>query len=123
MHGALDPLKVEIPAQAFARMPKRGGYAALLEASTRVDIRIMTTSLVKATVKVSAMGKREERDVAARNKGSLRHPTFGNKSRKGWKTQRVTPGFVDDPLDDAKRRVAKAAKEARDATATNILKG
>lgn len=120
--GALDPLKVEIPEAARARMPTSGGYAALLAAATRVLVRIATGE-ASATVKVTAMGKRESRDIRARNRGSLRHPTYGNKSSRGWQNQRVRPGMVDDPLKKAERRTVRMVKKARDLVAEHILKG
>lgn len=128
---ALEPLKKEIPATAAAFMPKRGGYAAVLSRSTKVYIRVGSGAAFKATVRVLATGKREQRDVRARNLGSLRHKLFGKTSyrdrrgivRSGWFDQRVKPGFVDVPVDAARDRVVDAAEKARDDVADHILEG
>ncbi len=121
MRGALNPLKQEIPAAALARLPHSGGYAALLSKATKVEIRITTARSVKADVKVSASGKREGRDVPAVNRGVLRHPVFGDRSR--WVRQAVKPQFVDDPVAKAADRVAEAVRDSRDDLAEHILKG
>lgn len=118
---ALEPLKKDVPAEALALMPHRGGYAPLLAKATKVEIRIYTTSDPKATVRVSASGKGEERDVKALNAGTLRHPLFGH--RAWWYEQRVRPGFVDVPIKQAQGRVQDAAESAVDDIADHIERG
>lgn len=126
---ALAPLKSDVPATAGRYMPHRGGYAALLSRSTKVEVRVFGN--VKATVRVSASGKRENRDVGRLNRGELRHPLFGRRSyvdragvkRSGWFTTGVRRGYVDDPLRRATRRVDKAVNEACDAEQDRLLRG
>ncbi len=118
---ALEPLKKDIPTTAAAFMPKRGGYSALLSRATKVYIRVSSGAAFKATVKVQATGKREQRDVRALNLGTLRHPLFGRRGH--WYRQRVRPGFVDIPIERAHERVVDAAIAARDEVADHILEG
>jgi len=115
----LEPLKKDIPATAARYMPS--GYGPLLARSTKVYIRVGGGAAFKATVRVMATGKREQRDVVARNRGELRHPLFGNRRR--WYMTRVRPGFVDVPVEKARHRVVDAAEKARDDIADHILEG
>ena len=126
---ALEPLKKDIPATAARYMPS--GYGPLLARSTKVYIRVGSGAAFRATVRVLATGKREQRDVRARNLGELRHKLFGKTSyvnragvrKSGWFTQRVKPGFVDVPVEQARHRVVDAAEKARDDVADHILEG
>jgi len=125
---ALAPLKKEIPASAITHMPARHGYGALLARATKVAIRVSASNVtgVSASVTVSAKGKSEDRDVRARNRGEMRHPTFGRRvNRKGeslWRLTRVRPGFVDEPVKVAERRVTEKAEDARDKIADMLLR-
>jgi len=115
----LEPLKKDIPATAARYMPS--GYGPLLARSTKVYIRVGSGAAFKATVRVMATGKREQRDVVARNRGELRHPLFGNRRR--WYMTRARPAFVDVPVEQAHHRVVDAAEKARDDIADHILEG
>lgn len=114
-------VKKDVQAAALAKLPKRGGYAPLLAGAARVESRTTGGKTVKATIKVSAMGKRENRDVSALNRGTLRHPLFGH--RRHWYVQRVPRGLVDEPIDRARDRVVDNAKQAADAYADSIVRG
>lgn len=113
---ALAPLKQEIPAAAL-RLP--GGYGPLMSRAVKVATRVTAGRDVKATVHVTAKGKREERDVRRVNRGQLRHPLYGN--RKHWYATTVRRGFVDDPVEDARKRVIRKSIDARDKVARMIM--
>lgn len=116
---ATRPLERRIR-EEVKRMP--GGYQAVLAASLKV-----TTSVRQAGIKiiVKAQGTTEQRDVSARDAGSLRHPVFGRtkilKSGKPranpWAHQRIRPGFVSDPArelgPDVRREIDRVLDEAR----------
>lgn len=113
-------IKKEVQAEAVVRLPS--GYAELLARTTRVETRVTSGwGGVRAKVKVSARGRRENRDVRRLNQGILRHPLFGNRYR--WYNTSFTPGYVDDPIDALGRRVADAAQEAADEVADKIVRG
>lgn len=114
-------VKKDVQAAAAAKLPKRGGYAPLLAGATRVESRTSGGKTIKSTIKVSATGKRESRDMAALNRGTLRHPLFGN--RRHWYVQRVRRGLVDEPIDRARDRVVDNAQKAADAYADSIVRG
>lgn len=117
---ALRPIKPDI-IQETSTLPSRGGYAALLAGAVRVSTSVSSGAVIKASAKVTAKGKREERDVNIVNAGRLRHPVFGN--RKVWRTTRVRPGFITRPIDRARDRVVDVAIKARDSLANNIVRG
>ena len=114
-------VKKDVQSSALVKLPKRGGYAPLLAKSTRVESRVTGGAKVKATIKVSAAGKREGRDMSALNRGILRHPLFGHRAH--WYAQRVPRGLVDEPIDRARDRVVENAQKAADAYADSIVRG
>lgn len=127
---AVAPLKADLKAEALVKMPKRGGYAALLARSMRVTTRVTGGAKVRAVVDVTAKGKGEVRDLAARNRGELRHPVFGRyrmtkhgPMKNPWHLQRVRPGVVDRPVDRLRDRVVDNARDAADKFADTIAHG
>lgn len=118
---ALAPLKKDVPAEALVKLPHRGGHAPLLARALTVTTRVTGGRTVRASVKVSAKGKSEDRDVSSLNRGVLRHKLFGN--RHHWYRQRVTRGLVDDPMDRARDRVVDNARDAANDYADKIVKG
>jgi hypothetical protein len=118
----LKPLKPDIQAMALKRMPS--GYGGTLAGAVRVQTNVTTAgNRIKARVEVSAKGKKEQRDVAAKDLGILRHPLFGSRKEGHWFDQRVRPRFVSDPVDDAQDRIVDMAREARDDVADDIVRG
>lgn len=115
-------IQPDIKAEAAKSLPTRGGYAVVMSRSVgaRTSVRATSTRIV-ATADVSARGKAEDRDVAAVNRGRLRHPLFRNRRR--WYTTTVVPGFVDRPIDRAGDRIADVVRKARDDVADGIVRG
>lgn len=124
----LRKVQPEVKAEAAGTLPKRGGYATIMAGSVgaTTSVRVAGDS-VNARVRVSAKGKREERDVAAVNRGRLRHPTRGTVRRRRadwvWDTTRVPPGFVTRVISRTEDRAERVAKEARDDAADRIVRG
>lgn len=117
---ALAPLKQEIPAAAGKYMPS--GYAPVFVAGMKVTTFVRVGDAIQASVKVISKGRYEDRDVRSRNRGSLRHPVFGRRSHK-WINQQIRPGFVNHPVEEARKRLIAAAEEARDNSADLLLRG
>lgn len=127
---ALKPLEREIKETAVAFMPARHGYGDLLARTLKVSTRVSTTTAVSARVTISAKGKVENRDVRARNRGEMRHPTFGRRTaivngevKSLWRVTRVKPGFIDEPVESARKRLLSAAEDARDKMADLLMRG
>lgn len=118
---AASVVKKDVQAAAIAKLPKRNGYAVLLAKSVKVDSRVTGGTVVRANVKVTASGKKENRDLPSLNKGILRAPLFGN--RRHWHVQRVPRGVVDEPIDQARDRVVDNAEKAADAYRDSIARG
>lgn len=94
------PAKKAVKASAAKRMPKKGGYAAVVEKTLRVRVKQdhgFTTAGV--TIVTYANGKAQRRDVPALNRGILRHPVYGHRRRK-WVAQKIRSGFWDEAMDE-----------------------
>lgn len=101
-----QPLRKEIRAEVPRAMPS--GYAPTLSKSLQFRQSVRETRhTARVEFRVYAKGQREKRDVPALNRGRLRKPLFGNRSR--WYDQKVRVGFVDRPVDrlgpDIKRQM------------------
>lgn len=117
--AAMRPTQAQVKLSA-ARLPS--GYAPIMARSVKVATRVtLASSGVKATVRVSARGRVEKRDVNRINAGMLRHPLFGRRLR--WYTTMVKPRFVSDPIDLLAKRVGDGAERAADDTADEIVRG
>jgi creatinine amidohydrolase/Fe(II)-dependent formamide hydrolase-like protein len=109
---AVKPLERAIRAEIPLRMPRR--YAGVLEGALKVVTSLRGAGL---TLTIKAAGLKSNRDVAARDRGSLRHPVFG-RATKRWVDQRITPGFVANPIrataDEVYRELDKVAEGVRE---------
>lgn len=54
----------------------------------------------------------------AMNKGTWRHPVFGN--RKAWVAQSVEPGWFDKPIEEHRERIFRQVESAIDKALRNI---
>jgi hypothetical protein len=123
VRAEIRKLQPDIKAEAAKSLPHRGGYAVVMSRSVGARTAVKATATrITATADVSARGKTEERDVAAVNRGRLRHPVFGRR-RAPWKVTTVLPGFVDRPIDRAGDRIAEVVRDARDSVADDIVRG
>lgn len=89
---AAKPLIADSRSEAKVRLPSSGGLAArVARAPQRVQVR---TGAKTAGVRIVV----SEPGGAARgaNAGAIRHPVFGN--RDVWVSQKVRPGWFDDPM-------------------------
>lgn len=116
---AMRPTQREVKVSA-ARLPS--GYAPVMARAVRVATRVTSAgSSVKGSVKVSARGRRENRDVRTINAGRLRHPLFG--LRRHWFNTTVKPRFVSDPLEALVERLGDGAARATNDVADMIVRG
>lgn len=118
--AAVRPLGEAVKAEIPATMP--GGYAPTLSRSVRNRV---TSRASGANFGVSfttwAAGKSQRRKVSALNRGTLRHPLFGNRNR--WYATRVRPGFWSRPVEDGKDAAVRGAVKAMDQVAAKIAGG
>lgn len=116
---AFRPLEKEIRAEAALTLPHRGGYAAILARTTKVSVRtgVGKTAL---TARIYARGRTELRDVAAVNRGLLRHTRFGD--RRHWYPQKVRAGYVDRPADRLADRVLRESADAAERVLQKIAR-
>lgn len=114
IRDATKPAKDAVKASALSRLPKRGGFAALV-ASSRVNTVIKTGSK-SAGVQIKAVNAGD--NIRATDAGNVRHPTFGN--RNAWRDQKVTPGWFTEPIEQEAPAVQAAVMKALDDMARKI---
>jgi hypothetical protein len=114
------PLQREIVAQAIVSLPHTGGYAGVMARSVKVSIRANLNRRELVAV-VYARSRRQLRDVAAVNRGVLRHPVYGRR-RNPWTVTAVPPGFVDRPAARLPSRLVRESLDALDAVIAEIVR-
>lgn len=95
LDNAVKPLTAVVVAELPDYLPNR--YAAVLAAD--LELRSKTRTGAGAAIRIvgQAPTRWDERDVAAVEKGILRHPKFGD--RDWWYAQRVRAGFFSEPIE------------------------
>jgi hypothetical protein len=121
MNDAVRTLQPLLVVSAVAVMPRGYGRVLAPAMRTRFVTKVQTASRVGIFVTISAMGRREHRDVSSLNRGTLRHPLFGN--RRHWYAQRVRPGFVDQPVQRLRPVVIREVDAACSRVAAQVERG
>lgn len=108
------PAKKAVQESAATKLPRAGGYAAVLSRALRLRVRTDTGyTTAGVTLVTYAAGQQQRRDIPAINQGRLRRKVWGHSSR--WVTQRVPAEFWDDAMDktseDAHARVVAVLDE------------
>ena len=117
---AASQLKPAVLAEVPKAMPP--GYAPVLSRSLQFRTTVRDFKHVaRVTWRVYGDGRREKRDVPSLNRGTLRHPLFGN--RQWWVDQRVRRGFVDRPADRLGPEVRRQMQMVIDQVADKITRG
>lgn len=91
------------------------GYAPVLRAALRFKTKNQAAGL---TIQAMAKGNPRDRKVTALNKGTLRHPVFGN--REKWVAQSIRPGFFDQPAEQQRAAVRAELERVLDDIAKKI---
>lgn len=107
INRATKPMRQEAKDNAARVLPKRGGLNQFV-AKSRLSAR--TRGGKNPGVRIVA--SKGSSDIAAIDRGRLRHPVFGN--RKVWVTQRVTPGWFTDPMEKGERHAQKELLDVLD---------
>lgn len=93
-------------------------YAKVLSRALRFTTQTKATGWPEVTVTARAKGKVEPRRIDAINRGTLRHPLYGD--RHHWYAQRVTPGFFDEPAERVLRDVQAEAARSVERTVAKL---
>lgn len=105
---ASKPTVLAIKARARERLPSSGGLADRIARSSMGT----RTRLGGKSVGVQIYA-RNAYNLRRINQGIVRHPVYGN--RNAWVTQRVEPGWFDDPilerLDDVRDEIARVIED------------
>lgn len=103
-------------ASAVSTLPRRGGLGEL---TARTPIKIShLTSGSSVSVRVTASPRRGLSDIARLDRGSVRHPLFGRRSR--WYTETVSPGWWAKPIDAVATKARSEIEQAMDTVVHQI---
>lgn len=118
--AATKKLPPEIRAEVPKAMPS--GYAPVLSKSLSFRMSVRETRWTARLVyRIVGKGRKDQRDVRSLNRGTLRHPFFGN--RQQWYAQKVRSGFVDRPVDRLAPDIAREMNAVIAYVAEQITKG
>jgi len=122
LNRTVKPLGSRVKASMPSFLPKR--YAAELAGSLRVTSRRRTgRDPGVRLVGVAKTRAGRERNLAALDKGNLRHPLYGD--REHWFDEKIRAGVWTDPLTDAapqiRRDLERALDDAADVITRKIL--
>ncbi|HEX6968603.1 MAG TPA: hypothetical protein VF174_07325 [Micromonosporaceae bacterium] len=120
LRKAARPLVAEVRKELPTTMPS--GYAPTLSRSLRHRTTVRSRRMDATVVwQLYGAGRKSNRDVAALNRGTLRHPVFGRRSR--WVAQPVRPGMVDRPVDRLGPEITRQMQAVVDDIAARITRG
>lgn len=114
---AAKPMEEELRKQLDRYLPS--GYVPVMRSSLVVRVSRSTRGKAAGLKLVgTAKGVTRKRHIRVIDKGTLRHPVWGNKER--WVDQRVKPGFWSEPLEQARDKPATEMRRAIQNTAAKI---
>ena len=108
MSEETKPTRKKVKQSAIDNLPTGGGLNKWV-----ARIPSANTDFREKSAGVRIRMQKKGHDLAALNRGRLRHPLFGN--RKHWYMQAIEPGFFTKPIEDdeeALKRRIQAAIEA-----------
>jgi hypothetical protein len=119
------PMKAAAKKGAEEALPKEGGLAEEIAAS-RFTVR---SALLGKNPRVTITGKgREndsgrEHDLRAMDRGRIRHPSWGRRGAKDWKTQTVRPGWFTEAMEKASPAAREELQKAVDTILHKLGRG
>lgn len=120
---AVKPTSQEVHAGLGRHIPS--GFVGTLGGDLRIVPQFRGRS-GSVSIRATAKGRQEKRDLSTMDRGILRHPVFG-RTRKGrptpWVAQRIPAGFFSKPAEKTRSRAAREVGAALDRIAEQIEKG
>lgn len=108
LNDAAEPMVDEVKNHLSKYFPNR--YARILQPQLKVRLSRSTRGNGVALKLVgTAKGRGRNRRLGTMNRGTLRHPVFHMST---WVDQRITPGFWDEPLENAREIPAQEIRRA-----------
>jgi hypothetical protein len=111
-----------VKARALATLPSGGGLNAWV-AKARVGLAFKLRSATSAQIQLKASRKsfKNKSDLNRIDKGRVRAPSWGYRTRASWHSQTVTPGFFSKPAADSVDEFKAVAEKAID-NATEVIR-
>lgn len=98
LNTASKPLREAVQESIPDYMPRRGGYATVLQRSHSPRVKAKTSGRDPSIRIISRTRGGVRRNTRALEEGRLAHPVFGNRSV--WRVTDVRPGFFSEPMED-----------------------
>ena len=99
LRTAAKPMAAGVLEDLGAYMPSRGGYLRVLGGALKTRVLPRQSGV---TIRDSAKGKTQDRDLRSLERGRLRHPVFGRRQgRRGQSIMsdtRIPPKFFTEPI-------------------------
>lgn len=120
LNRLVKPLKQAVKKDLKTFLPDK--YAEELARDLTVGSRRRTgrSPGISIVGKAKSRSRGGTRDLAALNRGRLRHPLFEN--RGWWYDQHVKPNFFDDPIFRQRMHIARQAEDLMDEVAVEIAR-
>lgn len=94
-------VRKRIKATAIATLPASGGLGAWV-AQTKITASVtLQAKAVTIRLRGGRRSKGSQSDIRAIDRGRVRAPSWGRRSRGSWHTQMVEPGFFTKTANDA----------------------
>lgn len=116
-------IRKSIKTRATSTLPARGGLGKWV-ASSRINAKIKLGSRrVDMTLRGGRNSEAGRSDLSAIDRGRVRAPTWGHRSRGAWHTQTVPAGFFREPAADGADDVNAAIDAEVDRALEQIRRG
>jgi hypothetical protein len=119
LNRATKPLKDDVKDRMPLFMPD--GYAKVMQRSFKPKTQIRTGGTAAVRITALAKGRHKNRDVRGLDRGTLRHPLWGN--RDYWYAQKITAGFWSTPMRDGGPKVRAEVLDVIRTVNRRILEG
>ena len=107
-------VRAGIRAEALRILPGRGGLGAwVAKARIAASVKVNTGRSAGITLKAGRNSQGQRSDLDAIDRGRVRAPSWGRRTRASWHTQQVAPGFMSDTV--AEKYAADWTRAASDA--------
>lgn len=116
LRRAVRPMSKVFRQGALGFLPHRGGLAESIASAMRFRTSVSVGRSPRLRISASVPGH----DIAAMNRGLLRHPTFGHRERGRWVSQVIRAGWWDDTGVLAAQDAADEIVSAIDRAATKL---
>jgi hypothetical protein len=120
MRDGVEPAREKIRVGVPDHIPRRGGYAGVIEADLDLRVSVSTTGKDPGVSMIGKTLSGQKRSLKRLDAGILRHPLFGDKESWFKQEKGVTPGFFTRPCQQAGPEVERNLAAALERVAYEV---